>query len=58
VSSSQVWTEAGTTGGTVLRFDGNQFVFNWQTGGLSTGCYIFGVKTADTLTHVAAVIIR
>ena len=52
------WSDATSTGGTVLRFDGGQFIFNWKTGGLSAGCYSVGVKTVDTLTHAASVAIR
>lgn len=54
------WQEATSSGGTVLRFDptDNQFVFNWKTTGLTAGCYSMGVKTADSITHSAAVVIR
>ena len=52
------WQAAGSSGGSALRFDGNQFHFNWKTTGLSAGCYSIGVRTVDTLRHAATVVFR
>jgi hypothetical protein len=52
------WQPAAATGGTALTFDGSSFHFNWKTTGLSAGCYAIAVRTVDTLTHAAAVLIR
>ena len=51
------WQPAASTAGPV-RFEGNQFHFNWKTTGLSAGCYSIGVRTVDTLTHATTVAFR
>jgi hypothetical protein len=52
------WQSAAASGGTALTFDGSSFHFNWKTTGLSAGCYAIAVRTVDTLTHAAPVVIR
>jgi predicted extracellular nuclease len=52
------WQSAAASGGTALTFDGSSFHFNWKTMGLSAGCYAIAVRTVDTLTHAAPVVIR
>jgi len=39
------WLEASATGGSLLRYDGTQFVYNWQTPG--KGCYVLRVYLDD-----------
>jgi hypothetical protein len=42
-------------GGTGLRNDGSQYVFNWQTKGLSAGTYEIVLKLADGTTHTKTI---
>jgi autotransporter-associated beta strand protein len=38
-------------GGTALRNDGSQYIFNWQTKGLAAGSYSIRLTLADGTTH-------
>jgi hypothetical protein len=42
-------------GGTALRNDGGQYVFNWQTKGLATGSYTLLLKLADGTTKAKTI---
>jgi streptogramin lyase len=44
--------EATATGGTSLRFEGDEFVYNWKTPA-AAGCYELFVKLADGGVHTA-----
>jgi len=52
--------DLGSRGNTGLRYDAdsNQFSFNWQTKGLSAGCYNVVLSLDDTTVHSALVSLR
>ena len=45
--------ELSSPGSTVFRFDGTQFIYNWQTLKSYTGCRLLQVKLADGTVHEA-----
>ncbi len=42
-----------TTGATVFRFDGTQFIYNWQTAKSWKGCFALVLNLKDGTQHVA-----
>lgn len=57
IGTAQDLDSSGNTG---LRYDSdtNQFVFNWQTKGLSAGCYNLVLTLDDATIHSATVSLR
>jgi glycine rich protein len=49
--------ETEATGGTSLRFEGDQFVYNWKTPA-AAGCYELFVRLADDSVHSANFLLR
>jgi hypothetical protein len=45
--------ELAASGQTVFRFDGTQFIYNWQTLKSYTGCRLLQVKLSDGTLHYA-----
>jgi hypothetical protein len=53
VTSADVIEELAAPGSTVFRFDGTQFIYNWQTVKGWNGCRLLQVKLSDGTSHYA-----
>jgi Big-like domain-containing protein len=53
VTAADVIEELAAPGSTVFRFDGTQFIYNWQTVKRWTGCRLLQVKLSDGTSHYA-----
>jgi hypothetical protein len=53
VTSADVIEELAAPGSTVFRFDGTQFIYNWQTVKGWNGCRLLQVKLSDDTSHYA-----
>jgi hypothetical protein len=50
-------TSSYTSGGTVLRNDGGQYVFNWTTKGFATGSYVLTAALSDGSTWSKTIVL-